>query len=305
MSQKDIKNVAASVRQRLKNLMERDHRTFEELLVYYAMERFLYRLSRSPHSQRFVLKGALMLTVWEAPLARPTRDIDLLGFGDNDVKAIVTTIREVCTAKVESDGIIFNPDSVTGVRIKEDADYEGVRVTFDGKLDTAKARMQIDVGFGDIVVPEATDIDYPTLLGHPAPHLRGYSMVSVVAEKFEALVQLDLLTSRMKDLHDICYLGRNFDFDGALLAQAIHETFVNRGTELTARPTVFTARFYKDADKAKQWTAFKRRLRESDAPAEVGEVVQQIDEFLMPVVGAIVEDVPMTGSWSAGSGWSL
>lgn len=225
MSPENIQNVAASVRRRLKNISAQDHRTFEELLVYYAMERFPYRRSRSPHGRRFVLKGALMLVVWAAPRARPTRDIDLLAFGDNDVDAIVAAIRDVCEVEAEPDGVVFDKQSVAGTRIKEGADYEGVRITFDGRLDNARARMQIDIAFGDVVVPNAAEIEFPTLLDHPAPRMRGYSMVSVVAEKFQALVRLDLLTSRMKDLHDLWYLAGHFPFDGALLGEALHRTF--------------------------------------------------------------------------------
>ena len=183
MTVKNISNLAASVQARLQNHARASKRPFQELLQYYAMERFLYRLSTTPHRVRFVLKGALMLHVWDAPLARATKDLDFLGRLDNSLENLERVVREVCAADVEPDGMVFAPATVKTERIKEGADYEGVRVRFVGLLGKARVAMQIDVGFGDVVTPGAVDITYPALLDFPAPALSGYPRETVVAEK--------------------------------------------------------------------------------------------------------------------------
>jgi len=197
------KNMAASVHARLTDIARRTDRPFQELLQYYAMERFLYRLSKSPHAARFVLKGALMLRVWDAPMARPTKDIDLLGRLENSLENGSTVVRELCALEVEPDGLVFRPATVKSERIREDADYEGVRTRFDGLLARARMAMQLDVGIGDVMVPGPVEIAYPTLLDMPAPRLKGYPRETAIAEKFEAMVKLGTLNSRMKDFYDI------------------------------------------------------------------------------------------------------
>ncbi len=178
---KPVKDVAASVRQRLQNVALKTNRPFQEVLEYFAMERFLYRLANSKHASRFVLKGALMFRAWNAPASRPTRDIDLLGRMESKVTAIVPVFKEVCNQAVEPDGLIFHADSVSGLAIKEDAASAGVRVTFRATLQNARIAMQIDVGFGDVLTPAAAAIDYPTILDLPAPRLKGYRRETVVA----------------------------------------------------------------------------------------------------------------------------
>ena len=199
MTKASPKNIAASVHQRLLNKARESDRPFNELLQYYAIERFLYRLAMSSHADRYILKGALMLTVWKSPVSRPTMDIDLLGKTGNSIEAIVSMVQEVCRLKVISDGIVFDPKSVRGERITEDADYEGVRVRFQGSLATAQVTIQLDIGFGDVVIPPAELTIYPTILDFPAPQMLAYSKESAIAEKFEAMVKLGVMNSRMKD----------------------------------------------------------------------------------------------------------
>ncbi len=184
MTKRPPRNIAASVRQRLLSEARERGRPFSELLQYFAMERFLYRLSKSHYAGKFVLKGALMLTVWEAPLTRPTMDIDLLGRIDNRVETMVEVTREICLQEVEPDGIDFDIATIKAERIVEDAEYEGIRVRFWGSLETAQIVMQLDIGFGDIVIPSPEPTNYPTLLDFPAPRIRGYSRESTIAEKF-------------------------------------------------------------------------------------------------------------------------
>jgi len=216
-----LKNSPASVRQRLLNRARKDKRPFNELLQYYAMERFLYRLSRSTHSDQFILKGALMLRAWGSAEVRPTMDIDMLGRTSNDDAHIIDQIRDILAVEMEEDGLTFDPGSIRSSRITEDADYEGIRIRFQGKLDSAKISMQIDIGFGDVVYPKPEETDFPTLLESPVPRLLCYSQVSAIAEKFEAMVKHGMLNSRMKDFYDIWLLSRLFNFEGAMIAEAI------------------------------------------------------------------------------------
>ncbi len=226
------RNVAASVRARLANVARESRRPFQEVLQYYGLERFLYRFSRTEHRSHFLLKGALMLRVWAAPETRPTRDIDLLGFVKNDIEYLEAIVREACN---------FDAASVTGERIKEDADYEGIRIRFTGLLENARIPMQIDIGFGDAVYPAAREISYPTILNCPAPSLRMYPRETVVAEKLEAIVFLGTVNSRMKDFYDIWLLARQFEFSGTDLATAIGKTFEKRGTALDPNPIALTS----------------------------------------------------------------
>ena len=199
-------NISSSVRQRLLNRARNDRRPFNELLQYFAMERFLYRLSRSPHADRFVLKGALMLNVWRSPEIRPTMDIDLLGRTSNMEDELVAQIRDILSVEVQPDGLVFDSGSIRAERISEGADYEGFRLRFPGALGTARIHMQIDIGFGDVVYPEPEVSELPTMLDFPPPRLLCYSRESSIAEKLEAMVKLGSLNSRMKDFYDIWLL---------------------------------------------------------------------------------------------------
>ncbi|MFH1537614.1 MAG: nucleotidyl transferase AbiEii/AbiGii toxin family protein, partial [bacterium] len=273
MTKREIKDVAASVRQRLQNRSRETGRPFNEALQYYAMERFLYRLSRSAYSEKFVLKGALMLTVWKSPISRPTMDIDLLGRLENDLDKIVGVIKDVCVQDVESDGLVFEPNSMKAERITEAAEYEGVRVRFRGHLGNVRVVMQLDIGFGDIVVPSIARVEYPTMLDMPAPRLLGYSRESTVAEKFEAMAKLGARNSRMKDFFDIWLLSRQFDFDGNALAEAVKKTFASRGTTVPSHPFAFVDEMKADPTKETQWRGFIRKSRIENAPLEFGVVV--------------------------------
>lgn len=298
-----LKDVAASVRQRLQNVAKVTNRPFQEVLEYYAMERFLYRLARSPHAGRFVLKGALLFRAWGGPASRPTRDIDLLARMENTVDAVVSVFREVCGAAVEPDGMVFDPAVIQGTVIKEDADYPGVRVTFLGTLQNARAAMQADLGFSDVVTPGPVPLDYPTILEFPAPRLTGYTPETVAAEKFEAMVKLDLLNSRMKDFYDLWALARRFDFDGATLAAAVARTFANRRTAVVPRPTALTPAFAADPGKRAQWAGFVRKAKLGDAPADLAEVTAVIESFLGPPAAAVSAGAEFRGVWRAPGPW--
>jgi len=297
------KNIAASVRQRLLDKARETGRPFNELLQYFAMERFLYRLSRSPYANKFVLKGALMLMVWEAPLSRPTMDIDLLGRIDNNIETIVEVTRQICRHEVEPDGIVFDVTDIEAENIAEDADYEGIRIRFRGSLDTARFIIQLDIGFGDVVIPSPEPTNYPTLLDLPAPRLRGYSRESTIAEKFEAMVKLGILNSRMKDFFDIWLMLRQFDFEGPILAEAISKTFSTRGTRIQAKPIALARAFGEDPEKAAQWRGFIRKNRLKDVPQNFAEVITAIAAFLTPIAEQMAAGRVFKATWKAPGPW--
>ncbi|WP_417388730.1 nucleotidyl transferase AbiEii/AbiGii toxin family protein [Gimesia sp.] len=267
------------------------------------MERFLYRVSKSLYADQFILKGALMLNVWQTPTSRPTRDIDFLARMNNDVGAVVNVFREVCLQSVEPDGLELDIDSLEGQMIKEDADYSGVRVTFGVFLQNARVPMQIDIGFGDVVVPEATLNDYPTLLEFESPRLRTYPRETVVAEKLEAMVKLGQLNSRMKDFYDLWLLARQFDFDGELLSNAITQTFQNRQTALVKHPVALTPEFTEDQIKQKQWQAFLRKSQLETAPDQLTDLAIQLQTFLVPLLTGLINKQQINGNWRPGGPW--
>jgi len=295
-------NLPASVHQRLLNRAQQTNRPFNELLQYYVMERFLYRLSKSSHAGKFILKGALMFTAWKLAAYRPTMDIDLLGRTDNSLEALVAIAKEVCLQQVEPDGLVFYPGTVQATRIAEDANYQGVRIRLQATLGTAKVTQQLDIGFGDIVVPAPKAIEFPTLLAFPAPQVRGYSKESIVAEKFESLATLGMLNSRMKDYFDIWTLSRQFDFDGETLSSAITKTFSNRGTALVPEAVGLTSRFAEDPTKKAQWRGFVRKSR-LDVSADLSEIVLVLRSFLDPVTLALVAGRKFTGKWATSGHW--
>jgi predicted nucleotidyltransferase component of viral defense system len=303
LKKRAIKDVAASVRQKLLNNAKSTNRPFQEVLQYFAMERFLYRLAQSPYADKFVLKGALMFTVWGAPATRPTKDIDFLARTENTIAAVVPIIRAVCTQPVEPDGLVFDDRTVEGALIKEDADYEGIRVTFLATLQNARVSMQLDLGYGDVVVPSPKMAEYPVILDLPAPRVRAYSRETVVAEKFEAMVKLGQLNSRMKDFFDLWLLSRQFDFDGVTLATAIGKTFENRKTQIPTEALALSSAFADDPTKQTQWKGFLRKARLEKAPEDLHDVLDALREFLQPVAGAAREELDFTRTWNAPGPW--
>lgn len=300
---KPLKNVAASVHQRLLNLARASGRPFNELTQYYALERWLYRLARSEHRSRFVLKGALMLLVWKLPVTRPTRDIDLLGRVGNDLENVRAIVAAICQVPVEDDGMVFDSAGVATGRIAEDADYEGVRAAFQGTLGNVRLPMQIDIGFSDLVTPEPVSITYPTLLGQPAPELSAYNRETAIAEKFEAMVKLGELNSRMKDFFDVWLLSQKENFRAQELGAAIASTFERRDTPVLADPVCFGEAFAASAAKAVQWQAFVRRGRFADPVPAFAEVVRVVAGFLRPVCSALLTGRMENSVWPPGGPW--
>ena len=296
---KSIKDLPASIHQKLKNAAQETGRPFNDIVQYYALERWLYRLAQSDYHDRFVLKGALMLLVWKAPMTRPTRDIDLLGRINNSAESIARFVTEVCSVRVEDDAMIFDASHVTVERITEDADYAGMRAKFLASLGKTRLPMQIDIGFSDVVTPEPILVSYPTILDQPSPQLAAYNRETAVAEKFEAMVKLGELNSRMKDFFDVMQLANTYDFAGDVLAEAIRKTFTQRQTEIELEPTCFTSDFAHDPRKQQQWEAFVRRAALTKAPREFPEIVELIKIFLQPPADAIRTREAFHARWVA------
>ncbi|RLC36677.1 nucleotidyl transferase AbiEii/AbiGii toxin family protein [candidate division Kazan bacterium] len=303
MTRKNVTNLGASIRQRLQNHAQLSNRPFDEILRFFAMERFLYRLSKSAHADRFTLKGALMLRIWDTPLQRPTMDIDLLGRMDNDIQTVESLIREICTVEVEPDGIIFDPTTIVGRVIREDTDYEGVRIRFQSRIDNARVTLQLDIAFDPFVATKSFLCDYPTILDLPAPRMKAYSREATIAEKFQAMVYLGSINSRMKDFYDIWLLSRHFDFDGNILADAIKATFEHRRTPIEATPLAFTPAFSVEPTITHQWRAFITKNHLNDAPVDFAQVTIALADFLSPVSESIIESRHFNSIWKAPGPW--
>ncbi|MEW6245828.1 MAG: nucleotidyl transferase AbiEii/AbiGii toxin family protein [Nitrospirota bacterium] len=303
MTARHPSNLPASIHQRLLNQAKQQGRPLQELLQYFAIERFLFRLSQSNYATTFYLKGALMLRLWDAPLSRSTIDVDLMSRHVLSQDAIQNIVKEICEQQVPDDGCRFDSATVTAQPIRIDNNYGGIRVDFIAHIGNMKLSMQVDVGFGDVIVPGPIPIDFPALLDFPSPHLLAYSPESAIAEKFQAMVILDSANSRMKDFYDISLLARTHPFKGAVLSQAIQATFERRRTPLPLdSPTALTDSFARDQTKQTQWNAFVRKGRIVEK-VPFGEVVELLRMFLMPPTLAAARDEGFKFDWPAGGPW--
>jgi len=293
-------NIPASIRQRLLDLSKRENRPFGEVLQYYAMERFLFRLSKSKYADRFILKGALLLAVWRSEVSRSTMDIDLLGRIKNSEETITAAIRAILEQNVIDDGIVYDASTIETEPISEDAMYRGVRVSFEATLAAARIRLKIDIGFGDSMYPAPQSQVFPVLLDQEAPCLLCYSRENAIAEKFEAMVKLGNLNSRMKDFFDIWLLSRYFSFDQAVLAKAQKLTFAQRETKIDTS-VVFSPEF--SSLKQVQWAAFRKRQKLSYAPELFSEVAKSLSLFLLPCVSSEAAEVGEEMAWKPLGPW--
>jgi len=301
---KSSKNIGASVRARLLRLARERGEDFQLLLTRYANERLLYRLASSEHGSLFVLKGAALFTLWTGQPHRATRDLDLLGFGDPSEDQIRSVFADVLAVEVDDDGVRFDASTLAVGPIREEQEYGGVRVLLAAQVSGARVRLQIDIGFGDAITPEAVLVDFPALLDFPAPKLRAYPRETVVAEKLEAMVKLGQANTRMKDFYDLAVLSQTFAFEGALLIRAIAATFARRGTPLpSGLPVALTAEFTEDPPKTTQWRAF---LRKSGAPSpgDLREVAATIARFVEEPLAAAATDQPFVKHWSPVGPWT-
>jgi len=295
--------LARSVQTRLVRLAHSQDVDPNHVLTRYATERLLYRLSRSPHVERFVLKGALLLHVWLGEATRPTRDADLLGFGQLDPDALVETFEEICALPVEVDGLAFDTGSIRVVPIRAEDAYGGQRVTLLAYLGPARIRVQVDVGVGDTVVPDPEWIDYPGLLDAPSPRLRAYRRETAIAEKVHAMVVLGSRNSRLRDFFDLYSLASRSSFDGERLTSALAATFARRRTDIPVEtPIALTLAFATLDGKKAQWQGFLRRSRLGASPA-LPDVLERVGDFIAPVLAALGSGECFSGTWPPGGPW--
>ena len=277
------KNLAASMRARLLNVAKAQGVDFNQVLVRFALERILYRLSQSAHADHFLLKGALLFTLWYDMPHRTTRDADLLGFGPSDLESIAQTFRDIASVEVE-DGIVFDPASVSVEEIRKDAGYAGARVLITGEIAKARCKTQIDIGYGDAVTPGPVHAVYPVLIADlPAPRLRTYPVYTVISEKLHAIALLGMTNSRLKDYLDLWVLLDREALNDNTLARAIAATFIRRGMPIPAiLPVGLTAEFSTDSSRQAMWHAFL--IKNDIAITPLSEVVAKLRTILEPVL---------------------
>ncbi len=274
-----VRNMAASVRGRLLNLSRERNQPFELLLTRYVLERLLHRLSITEYRDRFVLKGAMLMTTWFDVPFRPTRDLDLVGFGDDNPDAMLAAFREICSVELD-DGVQFDGAGLTIDRIRDEAEYGGLRLKTYATIAEARVRVTVDIGFGDAVEPEIEELELPVLLDLPSPRIRAYPRETVIAEKFQAMVMLGRANSRMKDFYDVWLLSRAYEFEGDAQARAIAATFSRRKTAIPEKtPDALTPAFADDRAKQQQWTSFIEMI--GAEAVFLTQVVGDLAEFLM------------------------
>lgn len=305
MSSGRPRDLAASLRDRLLKLSRERGEVFEVTLLRFAVERLLYRLSKSAHRERFLLKGAMLFTVWETLPHRSTRDLDLLGRGSNDPDAVRHAILDILDAKVEPDGLEFDTESMVIEPLHEGQDYEGLQISLVARLAGARVTLRVDIAFGQAVQPEATFERFPSLLDLPTAELLVYPREVVVAEKFQAMVTLGLGNSRMKDFFDIAYLAGRFEFDSERLAQAMAATFERRKTPIPAeKPLALTSAYFESSERTRDWEGFRNRSGLEGDPATLTKACSRIAKFLMPLCGWILDGTVPRLRWRAKSGWT-
>ena len=299
------RNVAASVRARLFALSKERKEDFTLTLLRYANERLLYRIGQSPYRDRFVLKGAMLFAVWGDAVYRPTRDIDLLGLGMCDKSSLETCFHDLCEIHTTDDGIVFLPKTIMVQAIRDTTEYGGMRVRILSLLEQAEIQLQIDIGIGDVIIPPAEYIDFPTLLKDSAqPRIRAYPKETVIAEKIHAMVTLGSANSRMKDFYDLYTLSREFPFKGSQLKKAITATFERRGTEIpTTTASAMTSVFYIDQVKSTQWSAFLNRSHVEGVPEVFTEVGNALIPFVSPILKSSTEAIDFNANWDPDVGW--
>jgi predicted nucleotidyltransferase component of viral defense system len=299
---KKIKNMVSSVRNRLLEIARRKNRPFDEILVLYGLERFLFRLSQSAHKDRFILKGGLLIYGMELSEARPTRDIDLLGLTQNNIEAVSEIVEEIGRIDFD-DGMSYDFGQLTHETVAPDSEYPGIRLKFVGKLGKTRIPMQLDIGFGDTVVPDAKDMVFPTLLVMKAPTILAYAIETIIAEKFEAALDLADLNSRMKDFYDLWVFSQKYSFDGRSLQEAIIATCNKRGTAIRSDAEIFSTEFGQHVDKKTQWAAFIRKGPMDNAPDDFSVIMAALHEFLLPVAIACESREEFKLKWPSGGPW--
>ena len=293
----------AAVHRGLLALARRRKADFNAILVQYAIERLIDRLSRSPHADSFVLKGAMLFRIWTGELQRPTKDVDFLGHGDPSPAAVAEAVTAIVSIDAK-DGLRFDAASIAAQEIREEHDYDGVRVTVTAYLAHVPITVRMDIGFGDAVTPPATALPFPTLLGHDPPVIRAYPPETAVAEKVEAMCTLGIINSRMKDYCDLIAISRRFEIDGQSLTEAIRATFQRRGTPLPdGIPAGLSEEFAEDAGKQRQWIGYLGRTKLDTVPRSLTDAIAVVRGFVLPALAAASGVGSPPDRWRPSTGW--
>jgi predicted nucleotidyltransferase component of viral defense system len=299
-----VKNIAASILARLRNQSDEMNRPFAEVLQYFAMERFLHRLSKTRYADKFILKGGLLFYVWNISLRRPTRDIDFRGYVSGDSQTLLKIIHEVIEMSAPDDGLVFVNQSVSVEETQIDADYLGIRAKLIALLERSRIPVQIDIGFSDELTSKAESIEYPNILPDlETVHLKGYPKETVVAEKFHAMIRHGDLNSRMKDYYDLWLISNAFDFESKSLQRAIETTFKNRDTDLPIeRPLSLSAEFASANNT--RWKNFLDKMNiETTETVDFANIIEQVWEFIEHPLQASLSQMQSPRRWTPQKGW--
>jgi predicted nucleotidyltransferase component of viral defense system len=297
-------NRPESIRQRLRDELRARNEDVQFGLSRYAIERFLYRLGLSRHRDRFILKGAALFALWGRAIYRPTRDLDFTGYGSAEEKDVLDAIREICTIPCDGEEIIFVPDSITAEEIREEDEYKGLRIRLIATIGESEIPVQVDIGFANAIEPPPQEVQFPTLLGDPAPQIRSYPLEAVISEKLHALISRGERNSRYKDFYDLYVLSRQFPFEGEKLSRSVQATFQRRRTTLGgAIPSAFQPRFYEEDARLRQWRSYLERNSLPGAPADFSIIGEELRSFLLPLWNALAEKSKLDGNWTPGGPW--
>jgi predicted nucleotidyltransferase component of viral defense system len=297
-------NPAESIRHRLRDKLRANNEDIQFGLTRYAIERFLYRLGRSSQRNRFILKGAALFALWGGAVYRPTRDLDFTSYGSSKEADVLDAIREICLIPCDGEEMIFIPESLSAETIRDETEYQGLRVRLTAALGGSRIPVQIDIGFANAIEPPPQEVQYPTLLGDPAPTIRAYPTEAVIAEKLHAMVSLGERNSRYKDFYDLYVLSRQFLFEGPILVKAIDATFKRRRTAIDfALPSALQPRFYEDDNRLRQWRIYLGRNSLPGAPADFAVVGEGLRSFLVPVWNSLAEKSILDRKWTPGGPW--
>jgi predicted nucleotidyltransferase component of viral defense system len=297
-------NLPASIRARLQAFASAHKLDFQLVLIRYASERLLYRLTSSPYGERFILKGAMLFLLWDAASSRTTRDIDLMGFGDSGLNHLQRVFRDICSQSVMDDGLRFIPESVRAETIHEEQEYGGVRIRLYSLLERARIPLQVDIGFGNPPFPKARLVVWPGLLDFPKTQVKVYPPEASIAEKLEAMVRFGIANSRMKDFYDIWWMASHFSFRSVVLVKSITATFRDRQMIIPQPvPLALQEEFYRDSINNAQWNAFLHRVQLNDIPPSFTELGRFLSGFLIPVFTAVPSDDSLKSKWKPGGPW--
>ncbi|KTD61864.1 nucleotidyl transferase AbiEii/AbiGii toxin family protein [Legionella spiritensis] len=278
-----MKDISASIRARLKNIAKEEQTDFNAVLTRYGLERLLYRIGQSEYANQYLLKGALLFNLWYDMPHRPTLDIDLLGFGNNELDYLTGVFKEICIISA-ADGIIFDEKSVSANTIKKEGGYTGARIELFAELSKARIKIQIDIGYGDVVTPGPIDLNYPVLISDlPPPKIRTYPIYTVIAEKLHAIALLGMANSRLKDYLDLYVLLKNEELDEETVIDAIISTFTQRGMTIPKNlPIGLTSEYSQDGSRQAMWNSFLNKNEVELKP--LPEAVSSIGDYIQPIL---------------------